>query len=135
MDIREFEDRKREHIRHALDPVHQASGRSGLDAIRLLHDALPELNLDEVRLDTRCLGQTLPTPFFVAGMTAGHADAPQINRTLALACARRGWAMGVGSQRRDLESLGSGSLSEWKALRAEAPDLMLFANIGISQLI
>ena len=135
IDIQQFEGRKREHIRHSLDPAHQATGLSGLDGIHLYHEALPELDFKEVHLSTICLGRILPTPFYIAGMTAGHADAPQINRTLAIACERRGWAMGVGSQRRELESSQSTLSDEWKKLREELPGLTVFANIGISQLL
>src|SRR4051812_44219103 len=102
MDLEQFEGRKREHIRHSLNPTHQAIGLSGLDQIHLTHEALPELDFGEVSLESTCLGRPSRTPFYVAGMTAGHADAARINRTLAVACEKRGWAMGVGSQRREL---------------------------------
>lgn len=137
MDTAQFEGRKREHIRHALDPAHQARGLSGLDRIHLHHDALPDLDLKDVRLDSLCLGRPAPTPFFVPGMTAGHEQAPKINRVLARVCAERGWAMGVGSQRRELESGGDAwleTVDRWKDLRRDAPGLVLIANIGISQL-
>src|SRR6185437_2311302 len=66
-----------------------------------------------------------------------HEKAVEINRVLALGCARRGWALGVGSQRRELEA-GPGRsgamVDSWQALRDEAPGLSIFANLGISQL-
>jgi isopentenyl-diphosphate Delta-isomerase len=133
MDLQQFESRKRDHLRHALDPIHQASGLAGFDRVRLVHEALPELDFDEVKLETGCLGTKLPTPFYVAGMTAGHQAAPELNRTLALACAARGWALGVGSQRRELESFER--LDRWGELRREVPSLFLIANIGLSQLV
>jgi isopentenyl-diphosphate delta-isomerase len=69
-------------------------------------------------------------------MTAWHTDALSINRTLAHACQERGWAMGVGSQRREFEDgTGAKAVDDWKRLRQQVPDLALFANIGISQLI
>ena len=130
MDMTLFEERKRDHLRHALDPANQATGLSGLDSIHLHHDALPELDFDEVDLSSSCLGNPLRAPFFVAGMTAGHSDASDLNRKLALACRDRGWAMGVGSQRREL----SGEVvDDWKKLRKEVPELVLFANLGLSQ--
>ena len=44
--------------------------------------------------------------------------------------------MGVGSQRRELEALEVGGFSDyWQMLREELPDLVLFANIGLSQLV
>ena len=135
MDTQRFEARKVEHIQHSLDPAHQAKGLSGLDQLKLLHDALPEVDFEEIELSTPCLGQTLSTPFFIAGMTAGHEKAFELNRMLALACQQRGWAMGVGSQRRDLESGSSKGLDQWRRLRDEVPNLVLFANLGISQLI
>jgi isopentenyl-diphosphate delta-isomerase len=135
MDTKRFEARKREHIQHSLNSAHQAKGLSGLDEIDLWHDALPELDLQEVSLNTPCLGRSLPTPFYIAGMTAGHEHAFEMNRMLAHACQQRGWAMGVGSQRRDLESRHSEGLDQWKRLRDEVPRLTLFANLGISQLI
>ncbi len=137
MNIREFEGRKKDHIQHALNPAHQATGLGGLDWIRLIHEALPELDFDEVRLTSTCLGRTSATPFYIAGMTAGHEDAPRINRALALACQERGWAMGVGSQRRELEASSdeSAQLDHWELLRESVPRLTLFANLGLSQLI
>src|SRR5438874_536797 len=123
MDTHQFESRKREHIQHSLDSAHQAYGLSGLDQVHLVHEALPEIDFEEVKLDSLCLGKLLPTPFYIAGMTAGHEDAPLINRTLALACQERGWAMGVGSQRRDLETQDGGTLDHWRKLREEVPNL------------
>lgn len=131
MNIEQFEGRKQEHIRHALNPAHQAEGLSGLARIHLFHEALPDFDFDEIDLTTNGLGFSLKTPFFVAAMTAGHSNALAINRTLAAACQQRGWAMGVGSQRKELEARQS---DRWQKILDEAPGLVLLANIGISQL-
>jgi isopentenyl-diphosphate delta-isomerase len=130
-----FEQRKRDHIAHALDSANQAAGLSRLDRVHLVHEALPDLDFSEVSLASLCLGKPAATPFYVAGMTAGHADAPGINLALAEACEARGWAMGVGSQRRELEAGETGELDHWKQIRAAHPRLALFANLGISQAI
>ncbi len=141
MDMQQFEGRKKAHIQLALDPANQAGGRGGLDTIHLVHEALPDLDLNEVQLQSQILKRFSKTPYFVAGITAGHALAPQINRTLAEACQERGWAMGVGSQRRDLEAFQAGlgtssvEVDHWRLLRKDVPRLALFANIGISQLV
>lgn len=134
MDLSQFESRKRSHIRHALDPIHQATGLSGLERIHLFHSALPELDFADVSIASSWNHKPLRTPFYIAGMTAGHADAPVINRSLAIACSERGWAMGVGSQRRELET-GGDFVDTWDKLRSEAPLLVLFANLGMSQVI
>ncbi|MBN23162.1 MAG: type 2 isopentenyl-diphosphate Delta-isomerase [Bdellovibrionaceae bacterium] len=134
MDIQRFEDRKKHHIQSSLDSKNQAIGLSGFDQIELVHDALPDLNFEEVSLEINSLGKTRNTPFFVAGMTAGHPDAFSMNRTLAERAAARGWWMGVGSQRRQLER-NSDLVDQWKELRRSVPELVLISNLGISQLI
>lgn len=124
MDVVQFEARKREHIDQALDSRNQALGLTGLDSIHLHHEALPEIDFNEVDLVQNGLGKSLKTPFFVAGMTMGHPDAFPINRSLAQVCQERGWIMGVGSQRRELECR---SLSTESAqLRRAAPRLFFW---------
>ena len=130
-----FENRKEAHIRHALSPDHQADGLSGLDQVRLVHEALPELDFEEISLESSCFGKPIASPFFIAGMTAGHSGALEINHTLAELCQARGWVMGVGSLRRNLEADLSGEMDQWKDFRKKFPELVLLANIGISQLI
>ncbi|MFN7684745.1 MAG: type 2 isopentenyl-diphosphate Delta-isomerase [Oligoflexia bacterium] len=137
LDLQQFEERKRDHIDQSLRDSHQAFGLSGLDSMRLEHEALPELDLAEVSLSEPCLGAELATPFFVAAMTMGHAGAAELNHRLARLCQARGWAMGIGSQRRELESSPDfqQAQSEGRLLRKAAPHAVLFANIGISQVI
>ncbi len=129
----QFENRKRDHIRLALDPRTQVTGGSGLAQIELIHEALPDLNLEDISLKSHLWGVPLASPLFVSSMTAGHGDGHKINLTLAEACAQRGWAMGVGSQRRELRD--PAAHHEWSAIRRQVPHVVLMGNIGISQLI
>ena len=48
-----------------------------------MHDALPELALDEIDTSVTILGKTLRVPLVVAAMTGGTARARDINRELA----------------------------------------------------
>lgn len=128
-----FTQRKQDHIRLALDPANQASARRDLDSIELVHNALPDLNFAEITLATQCLGKPNPTPFLVSSMTAGHQQAQPINLILAKACAARGWMMGVGSQRRQLDE--PEAAEEWQALSNLNPRPRLLGNIGIAQVI
>jgi len=130
----QFESRKKSHIEHALNPVVQASDLSGLDQVIFPHDSLPELNFTDVSLETVFLKKKLKTPFFVSGMTAGHASAVVVNSRLAQACAKRGWIFGVGSQRRELDSL-TPAIDSWSNLKSENSGLSLLGNLGLSQLI
>jgi isopentenyl-diphosphate delta-isomerase len=134
-----FEQRKVDHIRESLRLENQALGQTGLEAIHLFHQSLPELNWEELRLETPVLGgRSLATPFFIAGMTAGHRQARKLNEQLAAACERRGWALGLGSQRRDLENAlqdPSKPWQEWEGFRKAFPSLCLVGNLGLSQII
>jgi isopentenyl-diphosphate delta-isomerase len=129
----QFERRKGDHIRLSLDARVQAEGLSGFEDITLIHEALPELNFEEVELFCSSLGQRIPTPFLVSSMTAGHAGSTDLNARLALACEARGWRMGVGSQRRELTDINASR--EWKNVRKLAPKVQLLGNLGLSQLI
>lgn len=126
-DLPQYEKRKQEHIRHALDPRAQASLGTGFDRVHLVHDALPNVRLEDLVIPKGTL--------YVSGMTAGHTDAVTLNATIAKACVENGWAMGVGSQRRDLVSSDETAIYEnWSRFRDQFPSLELFANVGITQL-
>ena len=128
-----FEQRKSQHIQFALEPENQASGLSGFDQITLFHNALPDIDFQDISLETSILGEIRPTPFYISGMTAGHKDAERLNRVFAEACRKKGWVLGVGSQRRQLSDLRA--YKEWEHLKNSSNNLTLLANIGLSQLI
>ncbi len=109
-------------------------GLAGLERVRLRHEAVPYFDFEDIRLDSTCLGRPSRTPFYISGMTAGHADAAELNRLFAVACAARGWAFGVGSQRRELDGDAKSQVDDWAKIRESAPNLVLFANIGLTQL-
>jgi len=129
----QFESRKTDHIRLSLSDSTQARGLSGLDLIELTHEALPDLDFEDISIATNVLGHALRAPFLISSMTAGHADSPALNRLLVRAAASRGWCMGVGSQRRELTD--PAAAAEWTAIRREAPTALLFGNLGLAQLI
>ena len=129
----EFEDRKRDHIRLALDESAQQLVRSGYSKIKLVHQALPEIDYNDVSLKVKLLGHEVSTPHFVSSMTAGHQDSLKINRNLALAAAENGWLMGVGSQRRELTD--NEASIEWREIVSSVPDLKLVSNIGILEVL
>ena len=129
----DFEDRKKDHIRLALDESSQALVPSGYGRIRLIHQALPEINMSDVSLKTKLLGKEFSSPHFVSSMTAGHNDSLSINSNLALAAQKNNWLMAVGSQRRELTDVNAAS--EWKKVLEVAPDVQLISNIGILELM
>ena len=129
----QFEKRKQDHIELALLSENQAHELNPFDGISLMHDALPDLDFDTISIQSRRFEQNIPTPFLVSSMTAGHQQSVNINRNLVTACAEKQWAMGVGSQRRELSDPHAGY--EWQELRRDFPNVDLMSNIGIAQLI
>lgn len=128
----QFEQRKRDHIRVALDPRAQ-SLTTGLERIELLHEALPDLDESDLDLKSSFQNHLLSAPFFISSMTAGHVHGEMMNLQLARFAEARGLLMGVGSQRKELSSPEASQ--EWKVIRREAPRAVLLGNLGIAQLI
>ena len=129
----QVEQRKQDHINLALHSTNQASEMNALDRVILRHEALPDLDFSELSITTYRFGRLVEKPFLVSSMTAGHRDAAKINRNLVAACAEMAWAMGVGSQRRELTD--PHAAFEWQPLKRDFPGVSLFGNLGISQLI
>lgn len=133
IDHNQFEQRKQDHINLALMQENQAHDCNALDTVTLIHEALPDIDFLDLDIKGVRFGQATEKPFVVGSMTAGHAGAVNINRNLMAACAQSGWAMGVGSQRRELMDKQAGA--DWQPLCQEFPGVSLFSNIGIAQLI
>ncbi|MFZ4076361.1 MAG: type 2 isopentenyl-diphosphate Delta-isomerase [Legionellaceae bacterium] len=132
-DYQQFEKRKQDHLELALMPSNQADELNVFDSITLVHEALPDLDFNEIKLEGLRLGQTVEKPLMVASMTAGHDRGVQVNRHLMEAAQEKKWAMGVGSQRRELDDPKASQ--EWDALRRDCASLSLYSNLGIAQLI
>ncbi|MDE0092226.1 MAG: type 2 isopentenyl-diphosphate Delta-isomerase [Oligoflexia bacterium] len=128
-----FENRKKNHFFLSLNSDSQALSSTGFDRIRLIHSALPDLDLEQVSIQQKWRDHLLQTPFFVSSMTGGWSDSLAFNLKLAKACERRSWIMAVGSQRGQLED--PSKAEEWKQIRKACPQLILLGNLGLSQLL
>jgi len=124
-------ERKDDHIKINLEQDVRSALTSGLEKFSFVHQALPELNLDEVDTSLSLFGKKLQAPILVSSMTGGTEDAADINMRLAQAAQECGVAMGVGSQRAAIERPG---LEATFQVRRVAPDILLFANLGAVQL-
>jgi isopentenyl-diphosphate delta-isomerase len=123
--------RKDDHIRINLNEQVQSGRTTGLERYYFPHQALPELDLEDIRLDLTLFGKELAAPLFISSMTGGTRQAEQINRNLATAAQETGIPMGVGSLRAALEDP---ELVPSFQVRKIAPDILLFANLGAVQL-
>ena len=126
------ENRKREHIETVLTENIAAKGvTSGFERFSFEHVALPELDLESIDLSSEMFGRRLAAPLLISSMTGGAERAREINFRLAAAAQKLGVAMAVGSQRAGLENP---DLAKTYQVRAVAPDILLFANMGAVQL-
>ncbi|WLV25092.1 type 2 isopentenyl-diphosphate Delta-isomerase [Aciduricibacillus chroicocephali] len=124
--------RKTEHIRLCLtDEVEGVGKTTGMEGVDFIHNALPEIDFDQIETAQKFLGKKLNVPFLVSSMTGGSELAGAINRNLAAAAEKRGWAVALGSTRALLESDAyHGSF----LIRDIAPTVPIIANLGAVQL-
>lgn len=124
--------RKAEHIQIALnEKVTGDHITTGLERVHFVHNALPEIDFQEISIETSFLGHAIKTPFLISSMTGGAAFAETINRHLAVAAEEKGWVLALGSMRALIES------EEHRAsfqVRKYAPNVPIIANLGAVQL-
>lgn len=123
---------KNQHLDACLTDAVEYKKNTGLENYEFVNNALPEVSLDDIDLSTTLLGKTLTSPLMIAPMTGGVARAQDINRILARVAEKKKIPMGVGSQRVGIEDADR---AQFFKLREEAPDTLIFANIGAVQLV
>lgn len=122
--------RKNQHLDICLNEPVQHRGTTLLEEVQLVHEALPEADLDEIDLATQFCGKRLAAPIVIGAMTGGTAKACGINCALAEAAQRHGLTLAVGSQRAMwIDPSKSGTYR----VRDLAPDVPILANIGVVQ--
>ena len=81
--------RKKEHLEICLDSERvTGASRTGFDRYYFVHNALPELDIEEIDLSTTFLGKPLRAPILISSMTGGFdladdADDDDVERVLA----------------------------------------------------
>ncbi len=125
------EQRKAEHVNIILSEDVSAGYDYWAD-VHLVHNALPEIDLDDIDLRVRFFGKTLEAPLVISSMTGGFGMGGEINANLAKAAAEVGVAMGVGSQRAAIEKP---ELEPTYAVVKDHDVPLLFANLGAPQLV
>jgi isopentenyl-diphosphate delta-isomerase len=121
--------RKADHIDLCADgDVGFAHKTTLLEDVELLHEALPELSLDDVDISVTLLGKRLRAPLIIAAMTGGTERARAINRDLAAIAEARGYGFGFGSQRPMLDRPDPSY-----AVRDVAPTALVLGNLGAVQ--
>ena len=97
--------------------------------VELVHDALPELSVEDIDTRSSFAGVELSAPLVIAAMTGGVDRAEKINRDLAQTAEKYGIGFAFGSQRPWL----SKGIKDGYLVRDVAPNILLLGNIGIVQ--
>ena len=124
-------DRKKDHLALcATEDVGFRGVTTLLDDVRLVHDALPDLDADALDLSVSLLGKKLRAPILIAAMTGGTDEAGAINKKLAEIAEERGYGFGLGSQRAMHKRASTAGTYR---VRDVAPTALLLGNVGVVQ--
>lgn len=121
--------RKKDHMDICLKKQVE-SKTNGFERYRFIHNAMPEIDFDEIDTSAEFLGKKLGAPLIISPIT-GCKDYPNINSNLAKAAEKSGIAMSVGSERILVEDNGILPLFDVRKFCKNVP---LIANLGAVQL-
>ncbi len=122
--------RKADHIEICKNE-RTAPGYCYWDDVRLVHNALPEIDGDDIDMSCYLFGKKLEFPLIVTAITGGFDGAKKINANIASACADLGIGMGVGSERAGIAGVCPESYSVIKDY--DVP--LVIGNVGAPQLV
>ncbi|MFH2112180.1 MAG: type 2 isopentenyl-diphosphate Delta-isomerase [Candidatus Bathyarchaeota archaeon] len=127
-----IETRKMRHIRVSLEEDVEGDIGTGLQDVRLIHRALPEIDLDDVSTGATLFGKKLKAPLIISAITGGTEEAKKINETLARVAEEKSVGIGVGSQRIAVEQ--PETEHTFRVVRDLAPTTFVMGNMGCPQL-
>lgn len=128
-----IQSRKKEHVKLSVNEDVSYEKNTGFDQYDFLHNALPEVNVNEVDLSVSFLRRKFSFPLFISSMTGGYSEAGAVNTIIAEFCENENLPFGVGSQRVMLED--PSQEESFSVVRTHAPNAFIAANIGGAQLI
>lgn len=91
--------RKKDHVDLTITDQTQYGISTGFDRYYFNHNALPEVNFDEISTQASLLGRSFSFPLMISSMTGGYSDAGPVNAIIAEFCEEHDLPFGVGSQR------------------------------------
>lgn len=128
-----IKDRKKDHVELTTSGEVSYRKTAGFERYDFVHDALPEVNLDEVSTEATLLGREFSFPLFLSSMTGGYEEGQSLNAMIAETCEKLNLPFGVGSQRVMIEN--QEEADSFKVVRDKAPGAFIASNIGGAQLI
>ncbi len=125
--------RKKDHVQLTVTDQTQYGITTGFERFYFNHNALPEVNFDEISTQASLLGRTFSFPLMISSMTGGYADAGPVNAIIAEFCEEYDLPFGVGSQRAMF--VDETQIESFAIARKKAPNAFIAGNIGGAQLI
>ena len=125
--------RKQDHIEICCNKLHEIemSVTTGFEDIHFVPNALPDINFDDINLNTEFLKHDFDYPIFISSITGGTKLAKKINTRLAKLAEKYKIGIGVGSQRAALED--EANTDSFAVVRQQAPSVFVAANLGAVQ--
>lgn len=120
--------RKLQHINQALRLYKQHQDKTLLDDVRLLHNCIPNLSMDEIDLRMNFLSKPISAPILINALTGGSDDVFVYNKRLAQVARRLHLPMAVGSQFSAIEK--QEMRYTFEIVRKENPNGVILANVG-----
>lgn len=119
--------RKKEHIENYLKTSYR--GDTLLGDVFIAHNALPDLNFDDIDTSTEFLGKKINNPIMINAMTGGSDFSQEINQDLATLAKELGIPMAVGSETIALED--EEGVQSFKVVREiVGPEGIVIANLS-----
>jgi isopentenyl-diphosphate delta-isomerase len=125
--------RKKDHVDLTITNQTQYQMTSGFERFYFQHNALPEINFDEISTEASLLNNSFSFPLFISSMTGGYTEAGPVNEILSIFCEANNIPFGVGSQRAML--VDENQINSFSIARKKAPNAFIAGNIGGVQLI
>lgn len=119
--------RKDEHVALA-NSQYQSIASSDFEHIQFVHHSFPQLNTNDISLETDFAGFKLPFPFYINGMTGGSEFTADLNKKLAMVAKETGIPMATGSVS---SALKHPEVSHsYQIVREINQNGLIFANLG-----
>lgn len=118
-------ERKLDHIELALD---SEDNKNIFKDVQILGNSIPEVDLEEVFVNSQVCGLDLKVPLILNAITGGNKSSYWINQNLALVADELGFPMAVGSQKAAIED--TEVRYTFEVVRKVNPNGVIFANLG-----
>ena len=126
--------RKQDHVDLCVNHnMNHKSKTTGLECYEFIHNALPEINYEDISTASFFLNKEIAAPLFISSMTGGFKGAISINQQLAEIASTLNIPLGIGSLRIALhDSSVHDSFTIIKNIIGDT--IPLFGNIGAAEI-